>query len=106
MKPGELERNLSRLVEVARSARDRLVTIEREMTELRHDLETLAARSVRAGAHGEEPDERSAGPAQATASGGAPGPGTSGSIEAHGGHRRDTVPRPEGDLTGPEAGSE
>jgi hypothetical protein len=91
VKPGELERNLSRLVEVARSARERLVTIEREMTDLRHDLETLAARSVRAGAHADEPAER---------------PATMAQSDPQGANRHDAVPRPEGDLSGPEAGSE
>ena len=52
MKPGELERNLSRLSEVARTARERLAGIERALTELRHDMETLAAR-----AHRPEPRE-------------------------------------------------
>ena len=47
MKPGELERNLSRLSEVARTARERLAAIERALTELRHEMETLAARSRR-----------------------------------------------------------
>lgn len=47
MKPGELERNLSRLSEVARTARERLAGIERALTELRHEMETLAARSHR-----------------------------------------------------------
>ena len=42
MKPGELERNLSRLVEVARIARERLVALERELGELRHSMERLA----------------------------------------------------------------
>lgn len=42
MKPGELERNLSRLAEVARAARERLATMERELTELRHGLEGLS----------------------------------------------------------------
>ncbi len=52
MKPGELERNLSRLSEVARTARERLAGIERALTELRHEMETLAAR-----AHRPEPRE-------------------------------------------------
>ena len=47
MKPGELERNLSRLSEVARAARERLAGIERALTELRHEMETLAPRSYR-----------------------------------------------------------
>jgi len=52
VKPGELERNLSRLSEVARTARERLAGIERALTELRHEMETLAAR-----AHRSEPRE-------------------------------------------------
>jgi hypothetical protein len=47
VKPGELERNLSRLSEVARTARERLAGIERALTDLRHEMETLAARSQR-----------------------------------------------------------
>ncbi len=47
MKPGELERNLSRLGEVARAARERLAAVERALTELRHEMETLAARAHR-----------------------------------------------------------
>ena len=47
MKPGELERNLSRLGEVARTARERLASIERSLTELRHEMETLAVRANR-----------------------------------------------------------
>lgn len=81
MKPGELERNLSRLVEVARTARERLVAIEREMTELRHDLETLAARSPRGQheeSHGREQGER----ATESGSGRPLGPPLSGSPEA------------------------
>jgi hypothetical protein len=55
VKPGELERNLSRLSEVARTARERLAGIERALTDLRHEMETLAARS-----HRPEPREVSA----------------------------------------------
>jgi hypothetical protein len=85
VKPGELERNLSRLVEVARTARERLAAIEREMTDLRHDLETLAARSPRGESRGLE----------------------AGELAADGRPDFDTaVPRPDGDLPGPEAGSE
>jgi phage shock protein A len=89
VKPGELERNLSRLAEMARTARDRLAALEREMTELRHDMETLAARSpVAARAeHGESPAPAS-------------------SLDSHGKSRRDSAPRAEGDVSGPEAGSE
>ena len=45
MKPGELERTLSRLVEVARAARERLAGIERELAELRRDMENLASQA-------------------------------------------------------------
>ena len=94
MKPGELERNLSRLVEVARTARERLAAIEREMTELRHDLETLAARAPRSEGQdrkagelaGESASRSPASPASPGAAAGAGGPGA--------------------DPLGPEAGSE
>jgi phage shock protein A len=87
VKPGELERNLSRLAEVARTARDRLAALEREMTELRREMETLAARSP-----GPEQGEP-AGPAAS-------------SLDSHGKSRRESGPRAEGDVSGPEAGSE
>jgi phage shock protein A len=89
VKPGELERNLSRLAEMARTARDRLAALEREMTELRHDMETLAARSPAAapGSRSEQTEP-------------------SASLDPHGKGRREPAPRAEGDVSGPEAGSE
>lgn len=63
MKPGELERNLSRLSEVARTARERLAAIERGLTDLRHEMETLAARSHRPDPHEAEESEESPGDA-------------------------------------------
>jgi phage shock protein A len=90
VKPGELERNLSRLGEMARTARDRLAALEREMTELRHEMETLAARS----------------PAAAPGSRSEQGEPSSASLDSHGKSRREPAPRAEGDVSGPEAGSE
>lgn len=43
MKPGELERNLSRLVEAARTAGERLAAMEQELAALRLEMENLAA---------------------------------------------------------------
>ncbi len=58
MKPGELERHLSRLSEVLRTARERLAAIERSLTELRHEMETLAARAHRPDTREARPDEQ------------------------------------------------
>ena len=96
MKPGELERHLSRLSEVARTARERLDAIERSLTELRHEMETLAA-----GAH--RPETRERGPdeqAEQTAD-------TAGDTAAESGRptRRAGVTGPAA-LSGREAGSE
>ena len=85
MKPGELERNLSRLVQATRAARERLAAMERELAELRHEMERLAAQ-----------------PAAET------GP-AAGPTEAQGVNRRDrgeAAARPTGDHPGREAGSE
>lgn len=43
MKPGELERNLSRLVEATRAAREKLAAMERDLADLRLEMERLAA---------------------------------------------------------------
>lgn len=43
MKPGELERNLSRLVEATRAAREKLAAMEHDLAELRLEMERLAA---------------------------------------------------------------
>lgn len=114
MKPGELERNLSRLVEVARTARDRLAMIERGLAELRHEMETLAAQRP-------EPRSQTAGLPASPGSPVSPGsPGASDepeddgrgarrssppAMEAHGAGRRETSPPSEADATR-RAGSE
>jgi hypothetical protein len=88
VKPGELERNLSRLVEVAKTARERLATLERELAELRHAMETLAAQPAEAS--GREPERVEERPGRTE----------------RGIARTEPVSRQEGDRTGQEAGSE
>jgi hypothetical protein len=88
VKPGELERDLSRLTEAARSARERLGVLEQELAQLRHEMESLAA----------HPDTRR------EVDTGALSP-----LDAHGMARRDRVETPargEGDRSGREVGSE
>lgn len=46
MKPGELERQLSRLGEVARAAQARLAEVAREVGELRQVVESSSATTV------------------------------------------------------------
>ena len=48
MKPGELERNLSRLVEATRAAREKLAAMEHDLAELRLEMERLAAQAPEA----------------------------------------------------------
>lgn len=91
MKPGELERNLSRLSEVARTARERLVAIERALTELRHEMETLAARAHRPEPRDAHEDEETGEPPGDAAEPGRP--------------RRAGAPG-QASLSGREAGSE
>jgi len=110
VKPGELERNLSRLVEVARAARERLAVIERELAELRHDMENLAAQQGHAQAGAAEGGGSDQG--ESTEPGGAePGRGASrrtsaGTLEGQGVGRRDPAVRVETDRSGREVGSE
>lgn len=90
MKPGELERNLSRLVEAARNARERLASLEQDLAQLRREMESLAQSAPAEPRHGAE------------AGGMAP-------LDAHGIARREraeTSARAEGDRPGREAGSE
>lgn len=96
MKPGELERNLSRLVEVARIARERLVALERELGELRHSMEKLAVPEARAADDEAESPEATA---QRVSTGSAPA-----QMEAHGAARADAA-RSEGSPSGREVGT-
>ena len=48
VKPGELERNLSRLVEATRAAREKLAAMEHDLAELRLEMERLAAEAPEA----------------------------------------------------------
>lgn len=91
VKPGELERNLSRLAEAARTARERLATMAQELAELRLEMERL---SLPAEAPRTEPSSET---------------GAATPMEGHGGSRRDRVDSPvriDADRTGREVGSE
>jgi len=110
VKPGELERNLSRLVELARAARERLAGLERELAELRHDMENLAAQPGEAaagagsgGAAGEGPSTES-GAAELARGGGRRA--SAGTLDGQGVTRRDPVSRADADLAGRGVGSE
>ncbi len=102
MKPGELERNLSRLVEVARIARERLVALEHDLGELRHSMEKLALQSEtgRAAPRSDEPESDASPAGHRPSSGSSPA-----SLEAHGATRADSVSRSEGSPSGREVGS-
>jgi hypothetical protein len=90
VKPGELERNLSRLVEATRAAREKLAAMEHDLAELRLEMERLAAQAP------EAPPTRRAEPERAD-------------DEAHGMTRRDRAEpaaRTGSDQPGREASSE
>jgi len=93
VKPGELERNLSRLLEMARTARERLAAIETGLAELRREMESMVTRSA-------EPVQPTASPPGGEARGSDP------AAEAHGTTRRDPVTRADTDRSGREVGSE
>jgi hypothetical protein len=89
VKPGELERNLSRLVEAARAARERLASLEQDLAQLRREMESLAHPAPTEPRHGAD--------------------GGMAPLDAHGIARREraeTSVRAEGDRPGREAGSE
>jgi len=93
VKPGELERNLSRLVEMARTARERLAAIETGLAELRRDMERLVAKSA------EQPQLAAPAPA------GEPH-GSETGVESLGTGRRDPATRADTERPGREVGSE
>jgi hypothetical protein len=96
VKPGELERNLSRLVEAARMARERLAAMEHDLAELRHEMESLAAQPTQ--------------PAREAGQGEGAGEWSDRPDRGDRGDRNDRsdrpTARPEGNVSGREVGSE